>query len=459
MVRRPTPAAASDQPSDQPADQPSDRPFHHLLAVTGLSNLSDGVLQVGVPLLAITMSRSPGTVSVLTAAATLPWLLLALHAGVLVDRYDRVRILSLATAGRVAVLVAGAVVAASGALSVPVMLALLLALGVGEVFADSAATALVPSVVPRDRLAAANGRLLGVQQVANAFLGGPLAGLLVGLGGAALLGLPAALFAVAALLVVRGLRGTARTPARPVGPSSRPSTSMRAEMGEGFTFLWRHRVLRPLVLSATVLNFANAGYFAVLVLWVVGPGSAVGLDASWYGWLPAGLAVGALAGAALAGPLRRRLGEARLIAGAWATTTVLLAVPVLVPHVAALTATFALVGFTSITGNVVSQSLRQRLVPGHLLGRVAGVARTLAFGSMPLGAALAGVVGQVFGLVAVLLGAVGLSLVFVVWVALAVPQRRVDDADRALTVPATPATPASLATPATPETRAAAAAV
>ncbi|GAA2720817.1 MFS transporter [Cellulomonas aerilata] len=401
----------------------SRRPFHHLLGLTGLSNLADGVLQVGVPLLAVTMTRSPALVSLLSAAATLPWLLLAMHAGVLVDRHDRVRILGVATAARTLVLAAGVGTAVAGVLTVPVVLALLLVLGVAEVFADSAAAALVPAVVPRDQLAAANGRLLGVQQVANAFLGAPLAGVLVGVGSAAVLGLPAALLGIATLLALRGLRGVTAGAV----PRRRPPTSMRTELAEGVAFLWRHRVLRPLVLTGTVLNFASAGYFAVFVLWVVGPGSAVGLDAALYGPLAAALAVGALVGAAVADRLRRWVGELRLITSVWLLGTVLLVVPVVVPHVAAIAVTFALVGGTTMVGNVVGQTMRQRLVPDGLRGRVAGVSRTLSFGSIPVGAALGGVVGEALGLPAVFLGAVGLSLVLVVWLARTVPGRAVDD--------------------------------
>jgi MFS family permease len=430
MVDRPSPAASSR------------RPFHHLLALTGLSNLADGVLQVGVPLLAVTMTRSPALVSLLSAAATLPWLLLAMHAGVLVDRHDRARILGVATAARTVVLAVGVGAVAVDLLTIPVMLALLLVLGVAEVFADSAAGALVPTVVPREQLAAANGRLMGVQQLANAFLGAPLAGVLVGVGGAAVLGVPAVLLGIATFLAVRGLRGATAG----VVPPRRPTTSMRAELAEGVTFLWRHRVLRPLVLTGTVLNFANAGYFAVFVLWVVGPGSAVGLDVALYGPLAAALAVGALAGAAVADRLRRRFGELRLITSVWLLGTVLLVVPVAVPHVAAIAVTFALVGCTTMVGNVVGQTMRQRLVPDGLLGRVAGVSRTASFGSIPLGAALGGVVGEALGLPAVFLGAVGLSLVFVVWVARTVPGRAVDDGEHAATgaPTAAPAEPAAV---------------
>lgn len=207
---------------------------------------------------------------------------------------------------------------------------------------------------------------------------------------------------------------------------------MRTDAVEGLRFLWGHRVVRPLLLTGTVLNFTSAGYFAVFVLWVVGPGSRVGLDPALYGVLLAALAVGAVLGAATAERLLRRFTEARLITGAWLANTLLLLVPVLVPDPRAIGLCCALLGFTNMVGNVVNQSMRQRLVPERLLGRVGGVSRTISYGSMPLGAVLGGLVGEVFGLPTVFLGAVGLSLVCVLWTVRQVPQARIDEADRAL---------------------------
>jgi MFS family permease len=183
------------------------------------------------------------------------------------------------------------------------------------------------------------------------------------------------------------------------------------------------------VLGSTALNFASAGYLAVFVLWVVGPGSAVGLDRALYGTLTAALAVGALVGAVCADRLRRRLGEARLLGGAWLANSLLLAVPVLIPRAGAIAAAFVLVGFTNMVGNVTGQALRQRLVPGHLLGRVGGAARTVGYGSIPLGAAAGGLLAEAAGLPAVFLGAVALSAAFAGWVIRVVPQRTIDDAD------------------------------
>ncbi len=404
--------------------EPLGRRFGFLFGSTSLSNLSDGILAVGVPLLALTLTTSPVLISMLSAAFTLPWLLVSVYAGVRIDRGDRRRIMLLAMTVRTLVLVTGTVAAVTGMLTMPLLLGLLVVFGTAEVFADSSAATLIPAVVPRSRLGAANGRLLGAQQVANAFLGAPLAGVLLAVGAGWVFGVPAALCVGALLCVGLGLRGAYRAPPR-------ARTSLRLEVREGMAFLFTHRVMRPLLISSTVSNLVNAGYFAVFVLWVVGPGSAVGLAPERYGLLLAGLAVGAVAGSLVAERLLRHLTEIRLLTGMWLVNALLLLVPVLWPSAWVIGAAFVLVGFTNTVGNVINVSLRQRLVPDGLLGRVTGASRTLAYGMMPLGALLAGVVGEVFGLPAVFVGAVALSVTFVLYVVCTVTPQMVSDADEA----------------------------
>lgn len=411
------------QPKDQQAP-PLGRRFGFLFGATGLSNLADGLLLVGVPLLALTFTRSPAQIALLSAAFTLPWLLLSLHVGVLVDRHDRVRILSVATALRVLVLAVASVAGAFGQLTMPVLIGLLLALGTAEVFADSAATVLVPAVVPRSRLAAANSRVLGVQQLMNAFVGGPLAGLVLGFGAGWFFGVPAGLCVVALILIRTGLAGRVAAP-----PRSGTTSSMGADLREGLRFLFGHEVLRPLLIASTLMNFANAGYFAVFVLWAVGPESAVGLDSSLYGVLLATIAGGALLGALASEWLQRRVPDARLIAATWLLNCSLLIVTAVVPDALVIGSAFVFIGFTNMVSNVAYQSLRQRLVPDGLRGRIGGAARMLGYGSLPIGAALAGLIAEATGVGAVLLGAATLSLFAVIWAVSQVTQRMIDSAD------------------------------
>lgn len=144
--------------------------------------------------------------------------------------------------------------------------------GTAETCYDTAAQAIVPQLVAPERLSRANGRLYAAELTANELVGPPLAGFLVAAGVLTVVVAPALLWllAVAALLFVRGaFRVDAGKP----------------RVAEGLRFVWRHRVLRTFTVVVGVFNFASSGTQAILVLYVVGPGSVLGLDERAYGWL------------------------------------------------------------------------------------------------------------------------------------------------------------------------------
>ncbi|MCF6472907.1 MFS transporter [Nonomuraea sp. MG754425] len=389
------------------------RSFAYLWSSTAASNLADGVLKVGAPLLAVSLTRSPTLVSLVGAAATLPWLVLALHAGAIADRADRRRVMVSANLARAALLAAVTLLAALGTLELWLLLAAVLLAGACEVFADLSAQSVLPMAVSPDDLTRANGRVSSAQMIGNDFVGAPLSGLLVVALPAAIFGAPAVLYAAAGLLLL-GMRGTYRLPA----PAARGP--LRADIAEALRYLWGHRVLRGLAVTAGLLNLANAGYFAVFVLWAVGDGSRIGLEPGEYGLMTTAFAVGAVFGSLLAGRAAAAFGEMRTLVGNWLVTSLLLLVPVVVPSPWALYPTAVVWGVAGAAGNVLVISARQRLIPAELLGRVNSAYRLIGMGGMPLGAALGGVVAEFAGLTAALVGAVGVCLAAVglVWRAL-----------------------------------------
>ncbi|MFC5832072.1 MFS transporter [Nonomuraea insulae] len=388
------------------------RSFWFLWSSTASSNLADGVLKVGAPLLAVSLTRSPTLVSLVGAAATLPWLALALHAGAIADRADRRRVMVRANLARAVILTAATTLAALGLLNLWLLLAAVLLAGVSEVFADLSAQSILPMAVSQDDLTRANGRVSTAQMIGNDFVGAPVAGLLVVSLPAVLFGAPALLYGVAGLLLL-GMRGTYRLRAA----AKRP---IRADIAEALRYLWSHRVLRALAITAGLLNLANAAYFAVFVLWVVGDGSAMGLGPGEYGLMTTAFAVGAVFGSLLAGRAAAMFGEFRTLVGNWLISSLLLLVPVIVPSAWTLYPTAVLWGLVGAAGNVLVISTRQRLIPAELLGRVNSAYRLVGMGGMPLGAALGGVVAEFAGLGAVLVGATGVCLAAVglVWRAL-----------------------------------------
>jgi MFS family permease len=381
-------------------------PFWQLWSASSLSNLADGLVKIALPLVAVTLTDSPVLVAGVTLAVTLPWLLFALPAGALADRVDR----------RIAMVTANVVRGAAVAvLAVAVLLgleasvaaiwalyAVALLLGTAETVYDTCAQSILPQIVPRDRLPRANGRLIAAELTANEFVGPPLGGLLVAAGVAAAFATPAALWAAAvgALLLLRGGFSVSR----------RVPTTLRADVAEGLRYLWRHRLLRTLAAMTGLFNFATNATFAVFVLYAVGPDSAMGLTEVTYGLLFATLAAGSLIGALLADPIIRRLGRSRslLVGILGGVGTVGILALTTVPLVIA--AAFLLGGLTNALWNVVAVSLRQRVTPDRLLGRINSSYRLVAWGTRPLGAAAGGLLGELLGLRAVFAIAAALIL-------------------------------------------------
>lgn len=383
--------------------------FRYLWSSAASSNLADGVLKVGAPLLAVTLTRSPTLVSLVSVAITLPWLLFALHAGAIADRMDRRRIMVIANWLRGGALGLTAVAAAVDVLSLPLLLVALLLFGVCEVFADTSAQAVLPMVAGRKELSKANGRIVAAQTIGGDFLGGPLAGLLVAVLPTAVFGAPALLYSVAGLLLL-GMRGR-------FAPATVSTAPLRHDIGEGLGYLWRHGVVRALAISAGLLNLANAAFFAVFVLWVVGPQSRIGLDSTSYGLVMTVLAVGAVLGSLLASRFAALAGESRALTIAWLGNSLLLLVPVLVPTAAALYPAAFFIGMTAASSNVIVVSLRQRIIPEALLGRVNSAYRLIGAGGMPLGAAAGGLLGELAGLPAVFFTSVAVCVaaVLIAW--------------------------------------------
>jgi MFS family permease len=379
--------------------------FWRLLGASAASNLADGIFFIVLPLVALRFTDSPMLIAGLALVSRLPWLVFVLIAGALADRLDRrqtMRTVQLFRVGMVGLL---AVLALTGGLSLPVLYVAALLLGIGETFFDTAAQSILPSIVDRDRLATANGRLYGVELVMNQFVGPPLGGLLIVASIPLALGASVAGYALAAVgltLVVGSFR--------PVREG--PPTRITADIAEGLRYLLRHRVLRTLAAMVGVMNLASSATAAIFVLYAVAPGP-MGLSEPEFGILSTTFAIGSLAGSFAAAPLERRFGRVPLLFASVVAIGVSMAVPGFTTSAWAVGLSFVVAGFLVVVWNVITVSLRQRIVPDRLLGRLNAAYRLLAWGSQPIGALLGGVIGAAIGLPAVfiLAGILGLTLV------------------------------------------------
>jgi MFS family permease len=381
--------------------------FRRLWTASTASNLGDGVLVAAVPLLAREATSDPLGIALVTAAATAPWLLFGLAAGVVVDRRDRLQTMVTADVARAAVLAVVTIAAATDRLSLSVLVVAVFALGVGETLFDTAAQAVLPRLVEADQLEAANGRLFAGQLAANGFLGPPLGGALVAAAVAAPLAVDAVTFAVSALLL-RGLLPREVRPARPEG--ARLSTELR----EGLAWLWSHATVRGLAIGAAAVNLAHTAVLAVLVVLVR---DELGASATAYGVVLGGSAVGGVLGTFASAPVTAALGRRSALLAALGAFTLGLAITGAATHPAVVAVGLALFGIGSEVWNVVAVSYRQARVPEHLLGRVMATYRFIAYGAMPVGAAAGGALATTLGVRAPFAAAAATTLVLAVYLA------------------------------------------
>ena len=352
-----------------------------------ISSTGDGALVAALPLLAATITRDPRLVSVVTAATYLPWIVLSLPAGAIVDRHDRATLMWRAQAVQAAVVAAVAILIVFRQANIAVLGAAGLLLGSAEVIFSNAAQAVLPALVPPELLPRANGSQQISLTVGESFLGPPAGSLLFAAAAALPFGLDAASFAASSALVATLPRS--RQPAGHVRPA------IRAQIAEGLRWLARHRLLRVVAVLLGVYNFANQMGQAILVLLAT---QILHMGIRGYGFLLAATAIGSVAGGILSPPLTRRLGLLpSLIIGGAIDAAVFVGLG-LAPGPAVAAAMLAGQGFAVTMWNVVTVSLRQRIVPAPLLGRVNSVYRMLGWGLMPLGALAGGFVAHAIGL-------------------------------------------------------------
>jgi MFS family permease len=238
----------------------------------------------------------------------------------------------------------------------------------------------------------------------NQFVGPPLGGVLIGISVPLVLGGSVIGYALAAVGLTL-VTGTFR-PER-----SGPPTRLTTDIAEGLRYLWHHRVLRTLAIMVGVLNLASTAAFAVVVLYAVSPGP-MGLSEAGFGILLTTFAIGSLLGSFVAAPLEARFGRVPILFTGVALVSIMFAVPAFTTSALVVGGAYVVTGLSVVVWNVITVSLRQRIVPDELLGRLNAAYRLLAWGSQPIGALLGGVIGAWLGLPAVFLlaGALGLTL-------------------------------------------------
>ncbi|WBB69460.1 MFS transporter [Micromonospora sp. WMMD812] len=364
------------------------RPFRLLYTATVVHDVGFHVSHLAVPVLAVSLlSASPGQVGLLGALSTAAFLVIGLPAGVWVDRWPRRAVLVTADLLRAALVASVPVAWWAGWLTIHQLYVVVLLTGVGTVFADVAAQSVLPELVGRDRLVAANSLLMttsGTLQIAGRGLGGlavqaltaPVAVVVDAVG-----------FAVAAAVL-------RRIPAPPRTVATRRHGGFGRQLGAGVRHVLGNPLLRPLAVSTASINLTmqlTTTMLPVVFLRELGLGPAV------LGLFLAVGGIGALLGAVTARPIARRIGHGRAL---WLPGLLVAPLGLLVALIGtgpmvwlAGVGWLALAWRTGI-GNVIGVSLRQSVTPDALLGRMNATFRFLLTGALTVGAAIAGLLAQ-----------------------------------------------------------------
>jgi MFS family permease len=358
-----------------------------------LASSGDGILYGAVPLLALAVDPHPFAISAVVAADLAPWLLMALPAGVFADRFPRGSVANLANAFRGFVVLVAALLVLDRRMTLALLLVMVVLNASARAVYYSSAQALIPDVVHPELLESANGALLGAEYGAEQ-LAGPVAGSWL-----FTLSKSVPFFAATVAFISSCLPFARFRTVTQDAPDDNRSTPERAESSrsswEGIRVLFSEPDLRVLVLLVASLSGLQGMESGVLVLLAT---TVWGVREGAYGLFLAIGATGSMLGSVATSGVVSRFGSARtLIAAALISGIAYL---VMVPANSWLVAgpAFVLLGLATGIGSVVATTVRQRLTPRDLMGRVGGAWRGVVWGVAPFGALAAGVFASLGGL-------------------------------------------------------------
>lgn len=367
--------------------RPLGRPFWTLWTSFTATNLADGFAYVAMPLLAIRLTGDARWIAAVTAFQYLPFLVIGLPAGTLIDRFDRRWIAVIAQTARGSVMALLGIALLSGRPAIGWLFLVAFLIGCAEVLTDGGLPAIVRDLVTQDQLEVANARMMATQRVTNAFIGPPLGALFFGIDDA----MP---FLISAAVTGVGIVALIRIPGRHKPDRDDESTSWLADMPVGLRFVWGHPVLRPLVIAVAMFSFVGAALNATQVILMT---ERFGLSDLGFGLiLSVDAIVAVITSFFVTGLIRRTShGFSQQVSVVCFTTAAFLLGFTTTAAVAFIAV--AINGVADPTWNIVSATVRQRLVPDEVFGRMMTAYLFIAWGMRPVGAFLGGVLAEVAG--------------------------------------------------------------
>jgi MFS family permease len=373
-----------------------------------ISIMGDMVLNVALPFFVYQVSGSTLATAVMVAAELLPRLLFGSIAGVFVDRWDRKKVMVVTSLSQGLIILPLLLVRSAETLWIVYVISFLQV--TFAIFFGPAENALLPLLVPEDKLIQANS-LNAMNNNLARLIGPPLGGGILALGGLpGVVLLDSLTFLVAGLLIFSISQSGRRVPATETGakPEGTPWSRFRNEWIEGINIVRRDRVVTVLFITTVMLNFGGVMIDPLGAAYII---EVVKANAEIFGLLIAVQAIGGIVGGLIAGKVSERMPAARLYAWAEIVLGVILVLRYNLPELPILFVMTLLVGLPAALGIAALETLFQRNVPNTHLGRIYGalnstVGITSLFGVL----GISGVLGEVLGIVPVLNIAAGITL-------------------------------------------------
>jgi predicted MFS family arabinose efflux permease len=358
------------------------------------------VSQLAFPLLILALTHSPAQAGIAAALRTIPYLVLSLPAGALVDRWNRKQVMIFCDLGRFLSMASVPLALFLGHLTIVQLYLVSLLEGTLFVFFDLAEVSSLPQVVSKEQLPAASAQNIATYNIAM-MLGSPLGGLLYGVGRLFpfLVDTVSYLCSVLSLLFIRTPFQQERT---------RTTRALRAEVKEGLKWLWEQRLVRSLALLLCGLNLMTGGITLISIVL----GQHVHASAVDLGLLFSVAGIAGVLGSLVAPLLHRHLSFFVIAISALWAQALLTPLLILAPNLFLLGTILALLFFLFPIFDVLQRSLRMALIPDALQGRINSVYRLIAFSSNPVSMALTGLLLQNVGTtLTILLVTGGLTLI------------------------------------------------
>lgn len=388
------------------------RDYMLLWSGQGISVLGGRVSGIAFPLLVLALTHSPAQAGFVSAVSGLPYLVLSLPAGVLVDRWNRKRVMIVCDALRAINFGSIPVIAALAHLTVLQLYINAAVEGILFVLFNVAEVSSLSRLVPKDQLASASAQNEAAANI-SALAGPPFGGLIFQVLGKTV---PFLVDAVSYAASVFSL-ALIKTPLQTERPEARPS--IRTELREGVSWFWRQPLIRLMAFKAGGSNFVFNGTYLILIV-VARQRHA---EPALIGAMLALGSVGGLLGTLIAPRLQRRFGFGAIVVTIQWIEAAVYPLFAIAPNVLTLGLVYAALVVVTPTSNAVVLSYRLALIPDHLQGRVNSAVRLITYGSVPLGTAVAGILLQAIGGIHTILVYAGIMVVLAI-LTTATPQIR-----------------------------------